>query len=411
MLRKELLLCVGALCLCATSSQPVSCTDKAQCTVGHYCDVNTKICRNCLSCQDLKRELPTTSDACIKSVALCGDCIKGWEKDQLGDVNAACVLSVPEGTPNYVWWLIGIGILVFLALMVAIIIYIWVNPNIFELLKLRGNSQGGTVSTDIRTVTRATAPPSYTPNYDIPYSSVRTSESPCPPHHEAENVNADFNSGGNSQGGPVRPAPEAPPPYSPNYNIPFSSNGSNVSPHHDAGDISGDLNSGEEGPFLKCRVGGRLQDARESSTNQAATVYNIPIYDREDLPSSPEPPTVTEVTDNLPIHEEVTMDSLWTPEGPSNGDINANVSEHSTSDEGTTTVSLPAMLAIAKDTTLVEHPAPKRMRIRSTTDNNRKGDGNPSADSSSGNFSGGQSSQPYNFITQITNVVQINRTS
>lgn len=55
--------------------------------------------------------------------------------DGRGNVNAACVppdTSQIEGTPYYVWLLIGMGVLLFLALVIGIIAYLLRNPEIFK---------------------------------------------------------------------------------------------------------------------------------------------------------------------------------------------------------------------------------------------------------------------------------------
>lgn len=55
--------------------------------------------------------------------------------DRLNDVYAPCVVSgtaEPAYTPNYVWWLIGVSVFIFLSLMIGIIVYICVNPGVFK---------------------------------------------------------------------------------------------------------------------------------------------------------------------------------------------------------------------------------------------------------------------------------------
>lgn len=56
--------------------------------------------------------------------------------DRRGDVNAQCVPASgpppPQSTPSYVWPLIGIGVLLFLALVVGIIAYLLRYPEIFK---------------------------------------------------------------------------------------------------------------------------------------------------------------------------------------------------------------------------------------------------------------------------------------
>ncbi|CAB3256591.1 unnamed protein product [Arctia plantaginis] len=351
MFREGAVLCLWALCLSVGHSQPVSCTDGDHCTRGYYCDTEAKKCRECLRCQDFKRE-PLEDNTCITSIDKCGLCFKGYVIDRLGDVNAPCVISgtaEPAYPPNYVWWLIGVSVFIFLSLMIGIIVYIYVNPGVF---KFAGNCPSGTVSTNILTAPRPTAPeapPPYQPPYnDVPYTSVRTTESPCPPTLGVEDI--------------------------------------------------GDINE-EYGSFIKPMSRMQQSGPRQSDANQTARVFN------------PETPIITEVNDNLPVHDEVTADSNWTPNGPSNADINANVSE-ATSEAASEAASgaLSQQLAVARDTTLIEH-APKRKRLSAPSSNNGNRESSSGADYTQGHSSGTQTGAPYNFITQITNVVQINQTS
>ncbi|KAJ8726934.1 hypothetical protein PYW08_015331 [Mythimna loreyi] len=316
---RVLLFCVAVLCV-RSRAQPVSCTEDAQCHIGYYCETDAHICRECLSCEDLKREPPRASKTCIKSVAECGACINELVVDRRGDVNAECVPpspAPPETTPYYVWVLIGIGVLLFFGIVVGIIAYLLRNPEIF---KNAGSNQSSTV------MARITAT-----------------------------------------------APEAPPPYN------------------------------EEEHFIK-RPLPRTQDAREVDGSQAANPYNRPFYERQpdaEYPvfENPEPP----------VHDEDTMPSGWTPTGTtSNGDVNANVvnDNNGNSSEGAA-AALPVLLAAARDTTLVEHPAAKKRCVRQDSRESNYGDSSNSSypRSPSPNQGGGP---PYNFITQI-NVMQINR--
>ncbi|KAH9646018.1 hypothetical protein HF086_017547 [Spodoptera exigua] len=160
-------------------------------------------------------------------------------------------------------------------------------------------------------------------------------------------------------------APEAPPPYNPLPQAPYHS------PVYNEETTA----YNEDEQFIK-RPLSRPQDARESAGNQAARVYDKPIYER-DLP----PPAV--------------------------------VSEGGGGDADGSSSNLPALLAAARDTTLVEHPAAKKRCVRQDSLNNNRDNGS-CGDSSHTSFprspspSHGQGGPPYSFITQITNVVQIN---
>ncbi|KAJ8724958.1 hypothetical protein PYW07_015916 [Mythimna separata] len=338
---RTLVLCVAVLSL-RTHAQPVSCTEDVQCHDGYYCETDAHICRECLSCEDLKREPPRAINTCIKSVAECGACINELVVDRRGDVNAECVPpspSPPETTPYYVWVLIGIGVLLFLGLGFVIIVYLHRNPEIF---KNAGSNQSSTVTARI-TATAPEAPPPYNP---LPQSLYQS-----PPYTDVE-----------------------PTAYS------------------------------EEEHFIKQPLS-RPQGARQADGNQAANPYNRPIYEREpgaEYPvlENPEPP----------IHDEDTMPSAWMPGGnTSNGDVNANVvndnNGNALAPEGAS-VALPALLAAARDTTLVEHSQPKKRCVRQDSRESNYGDSSNSSFPRSPSPSAG--GPPYSFITQITNVVQIN---
>ncbi|XP_075972808.1 uncharacterized protein LOC142974393 [Anticarsia gemmatalis] len=361
MLRLSLYICVWTMSVYTASGQPVSCTDEAQCSEGLYCDVG-HICRECLSCSDLKRDPPLTPVTCVKSIAECGACFAGMVVDRLGDVNAACVMSGSEdsgGTPHYVWWLlIGIGALISVVLMVGIIIYVYVNPGIFEYFKIGGNCRS-TVRANMRTEPSAPeAPPPYSPApyTDVHYTAERA-ESPCP----------------------IR-------------------NG--------AGDADAHL---EEKSALMYRRGG----GRESAGNQAALVYNRPVYDRQDLPPSPESPIVTELDENnLAIHDDETVLSIWTPDGPSNGHVTVSAGESGPGEAGdaggAAVANLSQMLASAREESIIEGPPAKQRCVRPTSNTGNRD--SPPGESSQPNFSSGQSGTSVNiFFTQVANLVPNNR--
>lgn len=352
LLRYGVLLCVWTCCISTGNSQPVQCTtDKEQqCDENYYCDTSVNRCLECLSCQELKREKLMKESKCIKSIDECGECLKGFVKDRLGDVNSPCVLSgldEPSGIPQYVWWLIGC--LVFLFIVVAVIVgYITLNPEVFKTI---GNCARGTVSTSI--TTSPSAPEGPPPPY-----------APAPAHYTA--VPADS-------------------PYP---------------PHCEAGD-TGDLHSGEYGPFIKNSLPSMPAGGRQTSTRQSANVFNRPIYERDETtrPASIEP----EINDNFPIHDEETMESLWTPDRHSNEDINTNVSE--AGERAGADASLSNMLASARGTDLVEHTPPKRLRLSLPNSNNRNSDS--SGDNNQGNFSGSQNGQAH-FTLNTNLIIQVN---
>lgn len=347
MLRVLVLYMVAVLCPPA-HAQPVSCKEDAQCSVGYYCETDVHICRECLSCQDLKRKPPLAVNTCIKSVAECGSCINGLVVNRRDDVNAECVPPETslEPTPSYVWLLIGIGVLLFLALVVGIIAYLLRYPEIF---KTASSNQSSTVTARITAAT----------------------------------------------------APEAPPPYNPLPQSPYHS-----SPYTDGEPTA----YNEDEQFIKRPLSSRPQDARESAGNQAARVYDKPIYDRDLPPPSPESPVPEYAeTMTLPIDDEETIQSTWMPGGTtSNGDVNANVVNDTNARESEAAgATLPALLSAAQNTTLVEHSAAKRRCVQQESR-----DSNSYGDSSHNSFprspSPSQGGPPYSYITQITNVVQIN---
>lgn len=349
---RVLVLCV-AVVLIPVRAQPSFCSEDVHCFEGYYCEKENKIneCRECLSCEDLMRKPPAAYKQCIKSVADCGDCINNLVVDRRADVNSKCVppdTSDLQPTPSYVWIFIGIGVLLLIALFVGIIAYLV----IFK-----------------------------TPDYDNQSSTVTA------------RITAT--------------APEAPPPYNP---LPQS-------PYHSP--VYTDVETtayNEDEQFIK-RPLPRPQDTRESAGNQAARVYNKPIYEQEIPPPSPESP-VPEYTEpmTLPAHEDdETMPSPWMPDSTtSNGEVPYVVTETGGGDADGSSSNLPALLAAARDTTLVEHPAAKKRCIRQDSLNNRNRDNGSCGDSSHTSFprspspSQGQGGPPYSFITQITNVVQIN---
>uniref|UniRef100_A0A2A4JRE9 TNFR-Cys domain-containing protein n=1 Tax=Heliothis virescens TaxID=7102 RepID=A0A2A4JRE9_HELVI len=361
---RALVLCAAALCL-PVHGQPVSCKEEAHCSDGYYCETGAEICRECLSCEDLKREPPLAAITCIKSVAECGSCFKGLVVDPRGNVNAECVppdTSSLEPTPSYVWLLISIAILLFLGVVVGIIAYLLRYPEIF---KTAGSNQSSTVTARI-TATAPEAPPPYNPLPQTPYFS--------PAYRDLEPIN------------------------------------------------------NEDEQFIKHPPSPRPQDSRESAGNQAARVYEKPIYERELPPRSPESPlpeyTETE-TMTLPVKDEDTIPSPWTPGGStSNGDVNANsvVSASgsggadragASTSGGAADAGLPALLAAARSTTLIEPSPAKRLCVRWDSVNNRNRESNSCSDSSQNSYPRSPSPSqgggpPYSFITQITNVVQIN---
>ncbi|CAH0628954.1 unnamed protein product [Chrysodeixis includens] len=352
-----LTLFVAVVCLSPPAAgQPVSCTENAQCSEGYYCETDAHICRECLSCQDLKRE-SLALNTCIKSVAECGSCFKGLVVDRRGDVNAECVppdASQLEPTPYYVWLLIGFGVLLFLALVVGIIAYLLRNPEIF---KTAGSNQSSTVTARI-TATAPEAPPPYNP---LPYTAVRTES----PYTDVENSA---------------------------------------------------YNEEDDQPFIKHRPTSLPSGVREAAGNQEANVFNKPIYEREPRPPSRESP-VPEYEESMssPIHDEDTVPSPWTPvDGNGNPDVNANGDSASVAGAAGSGAALPALLAAARDSTLLEPSAAKKRCVRQDSNNNRNRESSSCGDGSQSSFprspSPSQGGPPYSFITQITNVVQINTT-
>lgn len=351
---RVLVVCV-AVALIPVRAQPSFCSEDHQCPDGHYCERENKIneCRECLSCEDLMREppAPSASKLCIKSVADCGDCINNLVVDRRADVNSKCVPPETSEMQSTPSY-VWIFIGIGVLLLIALFVGIIAYLVIFK-----------------------------TPDYD----------------NQSRTVTARI----------TATAPEAPPPYNP---LPQSL------PYHSPVYSDKDTAYSEDEQFIK-RPLPRPQDSRVSDGNQAARVYDKPIYERDIPPPSPETP-VPEYTEpmTLPDPEEDTMPSPWMPSTtPSNGDVPYAAPETGGGDADGSSSNLPALLAAARDTTLVEHPAAKKRCIRQDSLNNRNRDSGSCGDSSHNSFprspspSQGQGGPPYSFIAQI-NVVQINNT-
>ncbi|CAG9791911.1 unnamed protein product [Diatraea saccharalis] len=55
-------------CLIGVRSEPTSCTEDSQCSSGFYCEASARFCRECLRCEDFKRESPMPTDVCVNLV-------------------------------------------------------------------------------------------------------------------------------------------------------------------------------------------------------------------------------------------------------------------------------------------------------------------------------------------------------
>ncbi|XP_069355117.1 uncharacterized protein [Maniola hyperantus] len=248
-------------------AQPLTCKTDDQCETGFYCDRDVAyVCRQCLDCEQLKRNPPLMPSQCIKSVAECGSCITGLVEDLRGDVTLQCVPADVHGhaaVPAYVWGIISVVALLLFALVVFIVTYVLRNTYTFKIFAM----------------TRAS-------------------------------VQSPRGAGAGVHGGPAS-APEMPPPYNAHYIIDMP-----PEQHHDDAH-----NHDEEWPFIKRTPSGHSAHqggARESADSQAAMVYNSPAYVRgSHVPLS----YSDEERDMLAVDDE-TVASTWTP-GSSHSD-NAN---------------------------------------------------------------------------------------
>ncbi|KAF9801878.1 hypothetical protein SFRURICE_009731 [Spodoptera frugiperda] len=202
-------------------------------------------------------------------------------------------------------------------------------------------------------------------------------------------------------------APEAPPPYNP---LPQSL------PYHSPVYSDKDTAYSEDEQFIK-RPLPRPQDSRVSDGNQAARVYDKPIYERDIPPPSPETP-VPEYTEpmTLPDPEEDTMPSPWMPSTtPSNGDVPYAAPPRLGWCTRTQLVPTPARTLSGRPATRhhPRHHTSQQLSREQKHELNR--DSGSCGDSSHNSFprspspSQGQGGPPYSFIAQI-NVVQINNT-
>lgn len=333
-----LVLCCGG----GVSGQPVACSSKNQCGVGSFCDKSARVCRECILCEDLKREpkQPLPQDDCIKSVGDCGGCLAGLMVNLHGDVNSACVPvagsadSSSSVLPTYVWVLITIALMFFL-LIVGIVVYVLRNKETIKMI--------------FWTEREFSEPP---PPYNLRYTAV-------PPA----------------------------PPMPPNPTAPTSAAAASSSKHSVATANVPDIDA-SEGPdtaFIKDNTFPDHGNVVERDGKQAAFPYNPPAYMQADPPHSNEvsPVNVNDINENPMLHDEDTMESVWSP----------YVAENDTGDTANGNSSLVPV-----------GPPAKRFRLNQDTNNNREASGN---DNGSGAFPCSPSpteSKP----SFVINVVQIN---
>ncbi|CAH2063383.1 unnamed protein product, partial [Iphiclides podalirius] len=356
----------AAVCLAllrAAESQPTVCKLNLHCPPGFYCDADSLVCRECLRCEDLKRAPPQSATPCVKSVVECGPCDKGLVEDHRGDVNAQCVPRRAgdeyDGFPMYGWVLVALLCIVVLTLFSVIVWYVLKHPDTLKVLASTSTSMQSRCD-------RSVVPPT-APDQPPPYRALYSTEQPAPP--------------------------SPPPAASPYHPSPPFNNDPDLQP-----------NDEESSLFIKRPVAGGGWAARESAGSQAARVYNNPAYVRGAQPphgyesassQSAKGPKVTE-------EEEDTMESTWTPtESADQNDNTPNGSSGSSSgDGGATSSQLPALLAVARSTTLVRAPPPDNALlpyVRQDPNNNAsRGSGEASSvcgegDSSSNPGHGGSS--------------------
>ncbi|KAJ0179272.1 hypothetical protein K1T71_004984 [Dendrolimus kikuchii] len=320
----------------SVSGQPIACSRDEQCHEDNFCDKSAKICRECIMCEDLKREPPLnlSPPACIKSVSDCGGCIKGLVVNLLGDVYSECVPAASQADsymlPTYVWVLISIALLFVVIIIIGVVLYVLRNKETIKMISWMERLHSD-------------PPPPYNPYY----TAVRP-ESPAP--HA-----------------PSEPKSQFPP----------------------------NTNTNEDAVFVKRNPLPDHQLVFEKDGNQAATVYNPPNYSVGEQPPTTEQPTETEVSDTLEnpmLHDEDTVESVWSP----------YVGEDSTANNNATNMNVAVPV--------VGRPN-KKLCLSQDANNNRNRDA--SSSTSDGSNAGGAFScspsptqaKPPNFVI---NVVQIN---
>ncbi|CAH2091877.1 unnamed protein product [Euphydryas editha] len=287
--RSALVAYAATLCLYSgVRGQPIACQTDDQCQSGFYCVQDAFECRSCLNCEQLKRDPSRFLSSCIKSIADCGSCIKGFVEDISGDVSAECVLpDARDGDgsqPAYVWVAVAVGLMLFVVLVFVTAIYSLRNINTLKIM-----------------------------------ASTRTS------------VQSQVTGGAAGAGGAVvASAPELPPAYEAHYSAARP-----ASPAPLLG-YSAD-NNGEESswPFIKRAPSTRVSQARESADSQAARVFNNPHYVRgphvpsgyesaseaagaagaggAGLAASAEAAAPSDDERDVFAHDEDTMESTWEP--------------------------------------------------------------------------------------------------
>lgn len=257
------------------AGQPTECTDKTQCSIGSYCDLNGHFCTKCISCKELKREPPR--DLCAESVLNCGPCTEGLVEDLRLD--RACVQPSErsEGDrvlPVYAWFFIALLLLVFCAIAAYVV------------------CKKDTLFSNIFNIRAST------------HASVR-----CPPSN-----------GNGAVSIPSAPAQPQPPPYNSIY-TPERPNSPDDSQSYSNGHVEVEEDSAR--PFIKRSSPEAARGPREAAVRQAALPYSSPTYVRGPepgfgLPSLGHGGNTDAVIEVFQHHDEDTMESAWTPDEPIN---------------------------------------------------------------------------------------------
>ncbi|XP_049865670.1 uncharacterized protein LOC126366558 isoform X2 [Pectinophora gossypiella] len=143
------LLFVLTTCVWA-QAMPMGCSEDAHCPSGFYCEASELFCRECLRCQDLKRQSPPTLTTCITSVTQCGPCFS----ELIEDIDNHCVS--PESGKQllpYEWAVIAVS-LVLAVLVCAAAAYILRN---FHTFKIRASTRTSVHSPE-ESIVAASAP-------------------------------------------------------------------------------------------------------------------------------------------------------------------------------------------------------------------------------------------------------------
>ncbi|XP_075972440.1 uncharacterized protein LOC142974162 [Anticarsia gemmatalis] len=133
-------ICVMLLCS-AMDAQPISCTEDTHCSEGFYCEAQSHVCQECLSCDVLRRHAPQHQaiNTCIRSVGTCGPCVEGYVNVNIyinqNDVKQKCVsLELFKIESKSYCKQIWISAASAVAVVVTLFVYVIRNTYIFQIV-------------------------------------------------------------------------------------------------------------------------------------------------------------------------------------------------------------------------------------------------------------------------------------